>query len=137
MYDQAGLIREFVKWDYELRNGEQLETVVDRALAIAESEPRGPVYLSLPREVLAAPAAAGHASTTSRLRPAARAVPDNAAIEIAAEWFAEAERPLIIAANARRDPGRLCRAGSFCRAICDSRSRNTSRDTYACARRIR
>src|SRR3954469_7964526 len=77
MYDQAGLIREFVKWDYELRNGEQLETVVDRALAIAESEPRGPVYLSLPREVLAAPAAAGHASTTSRLRPAARAVPDN------------------------------------------------------------
>jgi acetolactate synthase-1/2/3 large subunit len=105
MYDQAGLIREFVKWDYELRNGEQLETVVDRALAIAESEPRGPVYLSLPREVLAAPAAAGHASTTSRLRPAARAVPDNAAIEIAAEWFAEAERPLIIAANAGRDQG--------------------------------
>src|SRR4051794_36167579 len=105
MYDQAGLIREFVKWDYELRNGEQLETVVDRALAIAGSEPRGPVYLSLPREVLAAPAAAGHASTTSRLRPAARAVPDNAAIEIAAEWLAEAERPLIIAANAGRDQG--------------------------------
>ena len=53
MYDQAGMIRELVKWDYELRNAEQLETVVDRALSIAGTEPRGPVYLSLPREVLA------------------------------------------------------------------------------------
>src|SRR2546430_1435853 len=51
MYDQAGMIREIVKWDYELRNAEQLTTVVDRALAIAATEPRGPVYLSLPREV--------------------------------------------------------------------------------------
>ena len=32
MYDQAGMIREIVKWDYELRNPEQLTTVVDRAL---------------------------------------------------------------------------------------------------------
>src|SRR5262249_58099504 len=50
MYDQAGMLREIVKWDYELRNGEQLATAVDRALAIAASEPRGPVYLTLPRE---------------------------------------------------------------------------------------
>src|SRR4030081_60759 len=55
MYDQAGMIREIVKWDYELRNGEQLTTVVDRALAIAATEPRGPAYLSLPREIIAAP----------------------------------------------------------------------------------
>ena len=32
MFDQAGMVREMVKWDYELRNGEQLETVIDRAL---------------------------------------------------------------------------------------------------------
>ncbi|MBV8851406.1 MAG: thiamine pyrophosphate-requiring protein, partial [Methylobacteriaceae bacterium] len=103
MYDQAGLIREFVKWDYELRNAEQLETVVDRALAIAGSEPRGPVYLSLPREVLGLPAAAAPASVESRLQSAAPAAPDTRAIETAAEWLAAAERPLIIAANAGRD----------------------------------
>src|SRR5208282_1405911 len=57
MYDQAGMLREIVKWDYELRNAEQLETVIDRALSLALSEPRGPVYLTLPREVLAAPLA--------------------------------------------------------------------------------
>ena len=43
MFDQAGMVREIVKWDYELRSGAQLETVIDRALAIATSEPAGPV----------------------------------------------------------------------------------------------
>jgi len=52
-FDQGGIVREFVKWDYELRTFAQLETVVDRALALATAEPQGPVYLSLPREVLA------------------------------------------------------------------------------------
>jgi acetolactate synthase-1/2/3 large subunit len=103
MYDQAGLIREFVKWDYELRNAEQLETVVDRALAIAATEPRGPVYLSLPREVLALPAASASPCSRSRLQAAAPAAPDVRAMETAAEWFAAAERPLIIAANGGRD----------------------------------
>ena len=54
-FDQAGMVREYVKWDYELRNFTQLEAVVDRALEIAMTEPRGPVYLTLPREVLGEP----------------------------------------------------------------------------------
>ena len=64
MYDQGGMLREYVKWDYELRFGEQLERIVDRALAIAMSPPRGPVYLSLPREALAAPMAGFEHSAT-------------------------------------------------------------------------
>src|SRR3989441_11730752 len=51
-FDQAATVREYVKWDYDLRLGGQLETVVDRALAIARSAPAGPGYLALPREVL-------------------------------------------------------------------------------------
>ena len=50
MFDQGGMVRELVKWDYELRDGLQLETVVDRAMSIAQAEPKGPIYLSLPRE---------------------------------------------------------------------------------------
>src|SRR5712675_959735 len=57
-FDQGGMVREFAKWDYELRSGQPVDAVVDRALDIAMSEPRGPVYLTLPREVLAGPAIA-------------------------------------------------------------------------------
>ena len=52
-FDQAAMLREYVKWDYELRTPVQLESVVDRALELMLAEPRGPVYLTLPREVLA------------------------------------------------------------------------------------
>src|SRR6266849_99188 len=50
-FDQAAMVREFVKWDYELRGFAQLETVVDRALTLSQAEPQGPVYLTLPRAV--------------------------------------------------------------------------------------
>ena len=52
MRDQGAMVREVVKWDYELRLPEQVPELIDRALAIAMSPPMGPVYLSLPREVL-------------------------------------------------------------------------------------
>ena len=102
MYDQAGMLREVVKWDYELRNGEQLATVVDRALAIAASEPRGPVYLSLPREVIAAPMPQPH-ETPRPFSAATAPSPDAGAIAAAADLLARARHPLIVTANAGRD----------------------------------
>src|SRR5690606_35488151 len=51
-FDQGGSVREWVKWDYELRAGQAPEEIVGRALDIAMSEPKGPVYLCMPREVL-------------------------------------------------------------------------------------
>src|SRR5204863_4551876 len=104
MYDQAGMIREIVKWDYELRNAEQLATVLDRALAIAASEPRGPVYLSLPREVIAAPVADINQAAPNRLIAATSGAPDASAVAAAAGILSQAKRPLVITANAGRDP---------------------------------
>jgi acetolactate synthase-1/2/3 large subunit len=113
MYDQAGMVREFVKWDYELRNAEQLETVVDRALAIAGTEPRGPVYLTLPREIIAAPASQAGYRSPGRLNAAAPAAPDVAAIATAAEMLAAAQRPIIITANAGRDHAAFAALAAF------------------------
>ncbi len=102
MYDQGGMLREFVKWDYELRSGEQMEDVVDRALAIARSEPQGPVYLSLPREALAE-AGVAHRSPVSLQHPPAPPAPDPQAIERAAAILARATNPLVITARAGRE----------------------------------
>jgi acetolactate synthase-1/2/3 large subunit len=104
MFDQAGMVRELVKWDYELRNGEQLETVVDRALAVAASEPKGPVYLSLPREVLAEPLPGFAYDKPTRRVAAAAPGADQGAIDEAARILAAAHNPLIITASAGRDP---------------------------------
>jgi acetolactate synthase-1/2/3 large subunit len=113
MYDQAGMIREIVKWDYELRNAEQLTTVVERALAIAATEPRGPVYLSLPREVIAAPACEPEHPSSSPAPPASPAAPDASAIAAAARILAQASYPLIVTANAGRDPAAFAALAQF------------------------
>jgi acetolactate synthase I/II/III large subunit len=102
MYDQAGMLREVVKWDYELRLPEQVEEVVSRALEIAMTEPRGPVYLSLPREVLAA--AAAHVEASPLRAPPAAPYPDPAAIATLAEWLQASERPLIVTSALGRYP---------------------------------
>src|SRR5438477_5947592 len=103
MFDQAGMLREVVKWDYELRNGVQLETVVDRALTIATSPPEGPVYLSLPREVLAEPLPGFSYDAPARRVAASPPAPDGAAIVAAARILGDARHPLIITADAGRD----------------------------------
>jgi acetolactate synthase-1/2/3 large subunit len=103
-FDQAAMLREYVKWDYELRTAGQLESVVDRALEVMLAEPRGPVYLTLPREVLAS--RPGPMTITSPARRHARSdrYPDPGRIEEAAGILAEAERPLILVSAAGIDP---------------------------------
>src|SRR5436853_1823359 len=100
-FDQGGMLREYVKWDYELRAGQPVEAVVDRALDIAMSEPRGPVYLTLPREVLASPAVAARRDTVRPLGSSAPA-PSARAIEEVASLLANAEFPLIVTSSAGR-----------------------------------
>jgi acetolactate synthase I/II/III large subunit len=101
MFDQAGMVRELVKWDYELRLADEIETVVDRALEIAMTPPHGPVYLTLPREILAMAATRLGDGVPRRALPTPPA-PDAAAIERLAEWIAAAKRPLVVTANAGR-----------------------------------
>ncbi len=96
MYDQTALVREACKWDYELRFPEQLSELFDRGWAIANSTPKGPVYLSLPREVLCQECPPEGLSQPSRMAPAT-AAPDPQALAEAARLLAGAKNPLIIA----------------------------------------
>ncbi|MBI2994777.1 MAG: thiamine pyrophosphate-requiring protein [Gammaproteobacteria bacterium] len=103
-FDQGGIVREYVKWDYELRSGQPVDQVFGRAVDIAMSEPRGPVYLCMPREVLGDAATAGSGRVPGRMPGSIPAEPSPAAIGTVARWLAEAEFPLILTATAGRDP---------------------------------
>ena len=95
MFDQAGMLRKSVKWDYELRVPEQIGDIVSRAYEITMTTPRGPVYLVLPREPLSAPMPGPIEPIKPRSVPA-MPYPDQRLIATLAEWIAAAERPLII-----------------------------------------
>ncbi len=102
MFDQAGMLRELVKWDYELRDGAQVPQVVDRALSVAMASPRGPVYLTLPREVLAQ---AQQGVEFAALPPAAPAdaSPDPQALATLRAMIESAKCPVFIANETGRE----------------------------------
>jgi acetolactate synthase-1/2/3 large subunit len=102
MFDQAGMVRELVKWDYELRQPNQIGDMVARGVEVAMAHPRGPVYMVLPREPLSAPLAEPIAPMKLRAQ-AAETHPDPKAIATLAEWIVAAERPLIVTATLPTD----------------------------------
>ena len=51
-FDQASLVRPYVKWEWTLPSGVIVKEVLQRASSIMQSEPRGPVYLMMQRETL-------------------------------------------------------------------------------------
>src|SRR4051812_32301868 len=101
--DQAGIVRPFVKWNYELRTAANLERAVQRAFRIAQSAPRGPVYLMAAREVLEQPAS-DLAPEPERAAPAPLGIPDPATLGWIADALLAARRPLIVTGDAGRQP---------------------------------
>lgn len=94
--DQTVLVREAVKWDYELRFPEQVAEVVDRAWAVTNSAPRGPVYVSPPQEVLCQAAPSDGLDQPPLMQPT-RAHTSADQIEQAAQILASARNPVIFA----------------------------------------
>jgi len=100
MFDQSALVREAVKWDYELRYAENAADLVDRGCAVARMEPQGAVYLSLPREPLCEETDLPEPITqTAPSKP----FPDPEAIKAAAATVAAAQNPLIICSRGDTD----------------------------------
>jgi len=93
MFDQTAMVREAVKWDYELRYAENAADLVSRGCAVARMEPKGAVYMSLPREPLCETTEMPGIPT--QVAPTAP-FPNPAAIDRAAKALAAAENPLII-----------------------------------------
>ncbi len=102
--DQGNIVREFVKWDYEVRTNQNLAAVVSRAYKISMSEPRGPVYLTLPREWLFETMESTQVLSPESLSPASKMQADQASLEKAAEWLIASDSPLIVTKYLGRNP---------------------------------
>jgi benzoylformate decarboxylase len=95
--DLPPIARPFVKWSAEVRRLADLPRAVHRAAKTALAPPTGPVFLSLPTDVLQAE---GEVDLGTPTRVAPRIRGDRTAVEAAAELLARAERPLIMAGDA-------------------------------------
>jgi len=95
--DLPTIARPLVKWAAEVHRLEDLPRVVHRAVKTALAPPTGPVFLSLPGDILRADADIDLLAPT-RVAPRLRG--DRDAVEAAAKILANAESPLIMAGDA-------------------------------------
>ena len=94
--DLVQLTEQFTKWSYEVRRADEAPSALRRALKLALTPPTGPVFLSLPMDLMAevvddaGDAAPALASLTR---------PEASALQRAAEILGAAKSPVIIAGD--------------------------------------
>jgi benzoylformate decarboxylase len=106
--DLVEMCRQYSKWSGELRNVEDVPVAIRRAFRTASTPPTGPVFLSLPWNVLDGEAELDLTPASpvySRLRP------DGEAVEQAAHVLAEGKNPLMIVGD------RIAQAGAVQEAV--------------------
>jgi acetolactate synthase-1/2/3 large subunit len=116
VHSQHDLVRPYSKWNYDIRTGSNLKQVVFRALQLANSSPRGPVYLTGAREVLAE-MATPRSLNRDLWNPI---VPIPAATDLVdqlIEELAGASSPLIITSYVGRDPESVGKLVKFAEAM--------------------
>jgi benzoylformate decarboxylase len=96
--DLATMARPLCKWSYEVTRLEDLPRAVRRAAKVALTHPTGPVFLSIPGDLLTREIADLDLMAPTRVGGALRG--DMAAINLAAELIRTATNPIILAGDA-------------------------------------
>jgi acetolactate synthase-1/2/3 large subunit len=97
-FDMASVVRPYVKWDYSLPSGVIAKEVLRRGHSVMQSDPQGPVYLTLPREMLAEKIDSNAVQSFSSERYGAvlaGGIDDERAQAIAAQLMA-ADNPIVV-----------------------------------------
>jgi benzoylformate decarboxylase len=106
--DLVQMARPYTKWSYEISRPEDLPQAVRRAIKVAMTPPTGPVFLSLPMDVLEASVDLDLSPTT---RPDLRAGPLPELLSQAAEVLCAAQNPTIIVGD------RVSKAGALAETV--------------------
>jgi acetolactate synthase-1/2/3 large subunit len=116
VFHQRDIVRDYVRYDAELRTGKNVKQIVFRALQIATSEPKGPVYLVGPREVLeedTTPVTLDRA-VWQPIGPSALTADRVAEIALA---LRSAKRPLVITSYLGRNPAAVAPLVALCDSL--------------------
>ena len=96
--DLVELTRQFTKWSHEVHRADRIAEILNRAFKVASTPPKGPVYLSLPGNLLAEEIQVD-IPRPERYRIVPQMAADPEALREAARALVEAKRPLIVAGS--------------------------------------
>ena len=117
VFDQNGIVRQYTKWDHRLEYQNSPGTIVSRALQVATSEPTGPVYLSLPREIASRKIDGARFHTARQLGVTQTVAPEPDVIREIATKLVNAENPYVIVSNSGRNPETVAALVELCELL--------------------
>ena len=118
-YDQHGLVRQYVKWDYTLPSGAVVREALRRGHTMMQSAPQGPVYMSFAREVLTQPLDDSKARDfdASRFGPLPSRGADPIELAPIVARLLAAENPMIVTSYAGRRHGNVALLDKLARFV--------------------
>lgn len=116
VFDQRGLVRGYMKYDNEIRVGANAPQIVHRALQVASSDPKGPVYLVAAREILEQEVSPQREDVRQWPRLGAGALAPEDALEVAGALVA-ARLPLVVTSYLGRNPAAVAELSLLCRRL--------------------
>jgi benzoylformate decarboxylase len=96
--DLVEMTKQFTKWSCEVHRADRIPEILNRAFKVASTPPTGPVYLSLPSNLLGESITAA-SPAAERFRIVPRMAADPEALMQAARLLGGARRPLIVAGS--------------------------------------
>jgi acetolactate synthase I/II/III large subunit len=111
--DQRGIVRQYMKYDVEIRSGRNVKQLVHRALQFATSDPKGPVYLVGAREVMEEEVPQTSIDSV-RWRPVGPAALPPAAVDQIIGTLSRAKRPLVVTSYLGRHVGAVAQLQRLC-----------------------
>jgi len=105
-FDQASLVRPYLKWEWTLPSGVVVKEALRRAHSIMQSQPCGPVYLMMQRETLTQTWSvdAVRRFSAEQFGSTTGGQADPQLVAALADRLLEAEHPILITAYAGRNP---------------------------------
>jgi acetolactate synthase-1/2/3 large subunit len=127
VFDQNGIVRNYTKWSHQLAYQDNPGVITSRAIQVACSEPCGPVYLTVPKELSLLPVRDQRFASAAELGIPRPGMPDQRGIEELTGKLIGAKSPVVVVSGSGRNPKTVTELVSLCEmlglAVVDSASK--------------
>ena len=117
VYDQNGIVRNYTKWSHQLAYQDNPGVITSRAIQVARSEPCGPVYLTVPKEISLLPVRDARFPSADQLGIPRASAPDAQSVAELTERLIAANNPVVVVSGSGRNPDTVPALVSLCEML--------------------
>jgi acetolactate synthase-1/2/3 large subunit len=116
-YDQNGIVRNYTKWDHKLAYQDNPGLVTSRAIQVARSQPAGPVYISVPKELSLMKVTEPDFPSANQLGIVEAPAPDPVSVREITERLIGGRQPVVVVSRSGRNTHSVAALVELCELL--------------------